>query len=58
MAENLKYNKQKDRDDRLRLHELKKSLPAHTYDYLTEKADFNPNTALAYARDLLTFFEY
>ena len=33
-------------------------LPRYTYDYLNEKAERNPNTALAYARDLITFFQY
>lgn len=57
MAE-LKYNKQKEKKDRMKLHEIKQLLPKYTYDFLDEKADQNANTGVAYARDLYTFFEY
>lgn len=54
----MKYNVEKDKSNRIKLNELKSSLPEYTYLFLDEKSDNNPNTAVAYARDLLVFFEY
>ena len=58
MGKKSEFNQNKDRELRLKLHEIMTLLPRYTYDYLNEKADRNPNTALAYARDLNTFFQY
>lgn len=58
MAEGNTYSREKEKKNRLLLFELKKSLPRSTYDYLDDKAANNPNTALAYAHDLITFYEY
>lgn len=56
MGKKSEFNQNKDRELRLKLHEIMTLLPRYTYDYLNEKAERNPNTALAYARDLNTFF--
>ena len=58
MGKKSEFNQNKDRALRLKLHDIMILLPRYTYDFLNEKADRNPNTALAYARDLLTFFQY
>lgn len=58
MGRNSIYNKEKDKKLRLKLNDLMKNLPLYTYDFLDEKAEKNPNTAVAYARDLIVFFEY
>lgn len=58
MGRDSDFNKQKDRNYRLKLQELKKLLPAYTYEFLDSKAQRNPNTAVSYAYDLITFFEY
>lgn len=58
MGKNSVYNKEKDKNYRLKLNELMRTLPLYTYDFLEEKAEKNPNTAVAYARDLIVFFEY
>lgn len=58
MGRNSEYNKQKEKNYRLKLNEIMQSLPVYTYDFLEEKADKNANTGVAYARDLKVFFEY
>ena len=58
MAEGTAYSREKDLKNRMLLNDLKKQLPVSTYEFLDEKSDNNPNTAVAYARDLLTFFTY
>ena len=58
MGRDSEFNKQKDRAYRLKLEELKKLLPSYTYEFLDSRAQRNPNTAISYTYDLLTFFEY
>lgn len=58
MGRDSEFNKQKDRNYRLKLLELKKLLPVYTYEFLDSRASRNPNTAVSYAYDLLTFFGY
>ncbi|MCR5786017.1 MAG: tyrosine-type recombinase/integrase [Eubacterium sp.] len=58
MGRDSQYNREKQRKYREKLKELKTFLPRYTYDFLDEKAQRNPNTAVSYAYDLLTFFEY
>lgn len=58
MGKDSEFNKQKDRNLRLKLLELKKMLPAYTYEFLDSKAMRNPNTAVSYAYDLIIFFKY
>ena len=58
MGRDSEFNRQKDRNYRLKLIELKKNLPIHTYEFLDSKAQRNPNTAVSYAYDLIIFFEY
>ena len=58
MGKNSEFIKSKDLSYRYKLIELKKVLPNYTYEFLDSKAQRNPNTALAYARDLEVFFKY
>lgn len=58
MGRNSAFNKEKDKNYRLKLNEIKQTLPIYTHDFLEEKASRNANTAVAYARDLLVFFNY
>lgn len=58
MAEGTAYSREKDKNNRLLLQDLLKQLPPITRNFLEEKAENNPNTAVAYARDLLVFFQY
>lgn len=58
MGKDSEFNKQKDRNLRLKLVELKKLLPTYTYEFLDSKAMRNPNTAVSYAYDLIIFFKY
>lgn len=58
MGRDSEYNKEKQRKYREKLRDLKAMLPRYTYDFLDEKAQRNPNTAVSYAYDLITFFEY
>lgn len=58
MGKNSAFNKQKDFNYRIKLEELKKTLPSYTYEFLDSRAQRNPNTAVSYAYDLNTFFEY
>lgn len=58
MGKDSEYNKQKDKNYRLKLLELKKSIPSYAYEFLDSKAMRNPNTAVSYAYDLITFLEY
>lgn len=58
MGKDSEFNKAKDKKLRFKLLELKKLLPAYTYEFLDSKAMRNPNTAVSYAYDLITFMEY
>ncbi len=58
MGRDSEFNKQKDRNYRLKLEELKKLLPSYTYEFLDSRGQRNPNTAISYAYDLIVFFEY
>lgn len=58
MGRDSEFNKLKDRNYRLKLLELRKLLPVYTYEFLDSRAARNPNTAVSYAYDLLTFFTY
>ncbi len=58
MGRDSEYNKLKDKNYRLKLEEIKKILPAFTYEFLDSKAMRNPNTAISYAYDLIIFFRY
>ena len=58
MGRDSEFNKQKDRNYRIKLEELKKNLPAYTYEFLDSRAMRNPNTAISYAYDLDVFFNY
>jgi len=58
MGRDSEFNKQKDRNYRLKLEELKKLLPSYAYEFLDSRAQRNPNTAVSYAYDLITFFNY
>ncbi len=58
MGKDSEYNKQKDLNFRYKLKGLKQELPGYTYEFLDEKAQRNPNTAVSYAYDLRTFLIY
>ena len=58
MGKDSEYNKQKDLNYRYKLKGLKQELPGYTYEFLDEKAQRNPNTAVSYAYDLRTFLVY
>ena len=58
MGKDSEYNKQKDLNYRYKLKGLKQELPGYTYEFLDEKAQRNPNTAVSYAYDLRTFLIY
>ena len=58
MGKDSEYNKQKDLNYRYKLKGLKQELPSYTYEFLDEKAQRNPNTAVSYAYDLRTFLIY
>ena len=58
MGKDSEYNKQKDLNYRYKLKGLKRELPGYTYEFLDEKAQRNPNTAVSYAYDLRTFLIY
>lgn len=58
MGRDSEFNKQKDKNYRIKLQELKNVLPSYTYEFLDSKAQRNPNTAVSYAYDLITFFNY
>lgn len=58
MGRDSEFNKQKDRNYRIKLEELKKLLPVYTFEFLDSRAQRNPNTAVSYAYDLITFFKY
>lgn len=58
MGKDSTFNKQKDRNYRLKLEAMKKELPVYTYEFLDSKAQRNPNTAVAYAYDLEIFLTY
>lgn len=58
MGRNSEYNRQKDRNYRVKLENMKARLPRYTYEFLDAKAQRNPNTAMSYAYDLHTFFVY
>lgn len=58
MGRDSEFNKQKDRNLRIKLEELKKTLPVYTFEFLDSRAQRNPNTAVSYAYDLYVFFEY
>ena len=58
MGKDSEYNKQKDLNYRYKLKGLKQELPCYTYEFLDEKAQRNPNTAVSYAYDLRTFLIY
>lgn len=58
MGRDSEFNKEKIRALRFKLQNLKQLLPAYTYEFLDSKAQRNPNTAVSYAYDLITFFQY
>lgn len=58
MGRDSEFNKQKDRNYRIKLEEIKKELPVYTYEFLDSRAQRNPNTAVSYAYDLVVFFGY
>ena len=58
MGKDSEFNKQKDFNYRYKLKGLKQELPNYTYEFLDEKAQRNPNTAVSYAYDLRTFLVY
>lgn len=58
MGKSSEYIKQRDKELRVKVRELIGTLPIYAKDFLNEKAEQNPNTARAYARDLQTFFQY
>lgn len=58
MAKDSAYYIEKNKNLRLRLAELLEALPIYVREFLEEKEDKNPNTAVAYAQDLIVFFEY
>ncbi|MBO4807932.1 MAG: tyrosine-type recombinase/integrase [Lachnospiraceae bacterium] len=58
MGRDSEFNRQKDRSYRIKLEELKKSLPTYTYEFLDSRVQRNPNTAVSYAYDLITFLGY
>ena len=58
MGKDSEFNKQKDLNYRYKLKGLKQELPNYTYEFLDEKAQRNPNTAVSYAYDLRTFLVY
>ncbi|MCR5108759.1 MAG: tyrosine-type recombinase/integrase [Lachnospiraceae bacterium] len=58
MGKDSEFNKQKDLNYRYKLKGLKQELPSYTYEFLDEKAQRNPNTAVSYAYDLRTFLIY
>lgn len=58
MGKDSAFNKEKDRNYRLKLEAMKKDLPVYMYEFLDSKAQRNPNTAVAYAYDLELFFAY
>ncbi|MDO4977144.1 MAG: tyrosine-type recombinase/integrase [Eubacteriales bacterium] len=58
MGKNSEYIKQKDKNYRLKLKDIKAKLPSFTYEFLDSKAQKNPHTAMAYAYDLNIFFRY
>lgn len=58
MGKNSEFNKNREKQILVKFHDILQELPAYTKDFLNEKADQNPGTALEYARDLTSFFEY
>lgn len=58
MGKDSEFNKQKDRNYRFKLEEIKKTLPKYMYEFLDSKAQRNPNTAVSYAYDLSIFLNY
>lgn len=58
MGRDSEFNKQKDRNYRLKLHNLMQTLPPYTFEFINSKAQRNPNTAISYTYDLITFFTY
>ncbi|MCR5254395.1 MAG: tyrosine-type recombinase/integrase [Acetatifactor sp.] len=58
MGRDSEFNKQKDRNYRIKLEAMKKTLPTYTYEFLDSRAMRNPNTAISYAYDLQTFLTY
>lgn len=58
MGKNSEYIKEKDKNYRLKLKDIKAKLPSFTYEFLDSKAQKNPHTAVAYAYDLNIFFRY
>ena len=58
MGRDSEFNRQKDRSYRIKLEELKKSLPTYTYEFLDSRVQRNPHTAVSYAYDMITFLGY
>ncbi len=58
MGRDSEFNKQKDRNYRIKLEEIKKDLPAYTYEFLDSRASRNPSTAVSYAYDLVVFYGF
>ena len=59
MGKTLSYQGQLRAEKIEKLKELQKILPVYTHPYLDSmRVDYQPNTLIAYARDLITFFEY
>ena len=59
MSKSLSYQSQLRADKIEKLKELQKVLPVYTHPYLDSmRVDYQPNTLIAYARDLITFFSY
>lgn len=58
MGRDSEFNRQKERNLRIKLEDLKKELPTYTYEYLDSKGQRNPNTAVSYAYDLIVFLKY
>ena len=59
MAKNSEYNKEKLAKQKRTIWRLKSLLPEYTKPFLDDKElTMQPNTVIAYARDLYTFFEF
>ena len=59
MAKNSEYNRELRAKKLDKLKELQQVLPSYVQPYLDGmRVGYQPNTLVAYARDLITFFEY
>ena len=59
MGKNSEYYIEQAAIKKAKVKELKKQLPRYTHTFISQcELDYQPNTVIAYASDLITFFEY